>query len=325
ITTRDSDCASTPPSEDRPRIEVSDSASNGSPRIDGSSPPGMESDASSSPPTQPAADNDSVNETSSDLHRTHGTSTSAAMIAAEGPSAVTDALNAVDGVSDYTTAALQNEETANNGRTTNESTEAMILASEHIPPADTQNTLSLDGETVTVSDFDSAKDAHILLGCRQTIRQSARDAGVEILISLCVARLLWQGKDWTKHLGSILKIVPNKKNVKSAFYKIMSNGTNADAPKGVDSDAVEDWPSVVKEEHHFRDNVRNVIAFFHKTFRRRFNVEFSVNAITGNRCFWTETTGSVREPQRKRRRTVQNEAAAATMPSDDDGPDEDGE
>ncbi|KAJ3086078.1 hypothetical protein HDU96_005087, partial [Phlyctochytrium bullatum] len=119
-----------------------------------------------------------------------------------------------------TSAPQHNGDTTNDGIATNEASQVIVLPSEGIPPADTQNTLSLDGETITISDFDTAQDAHILLGCRQTIRQSARDAGVEILISLCVAKLLWQGKDWTKHLGSILKIVPNKKNVKSAFYKI---------------------------------------------------------------------------------------------------------
>ncbi|KAI8846920.1 hypothetical protein BC829DRAFT_397449 [Chytridium lagenaria] len=75
----------------------------------------------------------------------------------------------------------------------------------------------------------------------------AAEAGIHALVSFAVLRVLWSGKDFDQKFENLIKITPNKKNVKTAFNKIIKRGSDLTMHG---SDAAQtlfhDWPAMVK-------------------------------------------------------------------------------
>ncbi|KAI8850208.1 hypothetical protein BC829DRAFT_390100 [Chytridium lagenaria] len=117
--------------------------------------------------------------------------------------------------------------------------------------------------------------------CRTGVVKSAAEAGIHALVSFAVLRVLWSGKDFDQKFENLIKITPNKKNVKTAFNKIIKRGSDLTMHG---SDAAQtlfhDWPAMVKRDVSFAENVMTVKEYMMTKFRVLYARDLSITALT---------------------------------------------
>ncbi|KAI8850742.1 hypothetical protein BC829DRAFT_388771, partial [Chytridium lagenaria] len=130
-------------------------------------------------------------------------------------------------------------------------------------------------------DCDNDADKTLLEACRTGVVKSAAEAGIHALVSFAVLRVLWSGKDFDQKFENLIKITPNKKNVKTAFNKIIKRGSDLTMHG---SDAAQtlfhDWPAMVKRDVSFAENVMTVKEYMMTKFRVLYARDLSITALT---------------------------------------------
>ncbi|KAJ3088042.1 hypothetical protein HDU96_004261, partial [Phlyctochytrium bullatum] len=148
------------------------------------------------------------------------------------------------------------------------------------------NNIGRKRTALPVGTFQQQGDEQLYRACHNLVQTSARDVGVRILCTLAVTRLLWQGKDFAKHVPSILRGVNNSSNISRSLAKLFDNGTNLDAlNKPETAETLFNWPRVVDPEKPFEENVQLVVDYMTLHYRLQYGRNLSISAITDHKGF----------------------------------------